>query len=81
MDELNKVLKDFLNDVTTTFPEIKDTLHDNLNKVLNDESDDESNQFLLEYFQTVFRNVSLIFCIKRVRFLKMIQLTRNFYQE
>ena len=54
MDELNKVLKDFLGDITTTFPEIKETLHDQLKKTLDDESDDESNEFLLEYFQRVF---------------------------
>lgn len=54
MDELNKVLKDFLNDVTTSFPEIKDTLNVNLNKILCDESDHESSQVLLEYFQSVF---------------------------
>ena len=54
MEELNKVLKDFLDDVTTTFPEIKDDINIHLSKVLNDESDEETNEFLLEYFQKVF---------------------------
>ena len=54
MDELNKVLKDFLDDIATTFPEIKDDMNSHLKKILNGDSDDETDQFVLEYFQNVF---------------------------
>ena len=54
MEELTTVLKDFLNDILTTFPEYKDSLDSHLKKVLDDEVDEDTKTFLLDYFQSVY---------------------------
>ena len=54
MEELNNVLRDFLNDILTTFPEYKETLDCHLRKVLDDEVDEETKTYLLDHFQKVY---------------------------
>ena len=42
-EDFNKVAKDFISDILLTFPEYKENLHDDLQKILNDEKDGFTN--------------------------------------
>jgi hypothetical protein len=55
MQSLTKVLKDLVRDLLTTYPELGDSLHDDLRSLHGDESEcQEAVNRLTNHFKTVF---------------------------
>jgi len=53
-EKFPKLVKEFLNDILTTFPELKENLDSNLEKVLQDSADEESIKILFKFAKEIY---------------------------
>tara|TARA_B100001063_G_C16777970_1_gene567416 strand:+ start:10350 stop:11507 length:1158 start_codon:yes stop_codon:yes gene_type:complete len=53
-EKFQKLVKEFLNDILTTFPELKENLDSNLKKVLQDSADKETIKKLFEFAKEIY---------------------------
>ncbi len=52
--DFKKIVLDFLNDILKTYPELRETLNDDLKEILDNENDEESVKRVYEYCETLY---------------------------
>ena len=53
-EKFQKLIKEFTNDILTTFPELKENLDSNLEKVLQDTADEETLKTLFQFSKNIY---------------------------